>query len=168
RFSFTFSSLNGKPETALSVQYVNKHFNMAALASLPRLNLEDLDDWQCEKNFRFNKNDMSSVFAALRIPEYYQAEQRTKASGMEALMILLRRLAYPNRSCDLILDDMVPPKNIFIKSPQQDIFLISSKSMGFIWKTLHSIYHLSRPNDLRLETCALISLQCECYDSIRM
>ena len=45
---------------------------------------------------------MSHLFAALRIPEYYRAEQRTKASGMEALMILLRRLAYPNRWCDLV------------------------------------------------------------------
>jgi hypothetical protein len=51
---------------------------------------------------RFNKNDMSHLFAALRIPKYYRAEQRTKASGMEALMILLRRLAYPNRWCDLV------------------------------------------------------------------
>ncbi|XP_078378299.1 uncharacterized protein LOC144661419 isoform X1 [Oculina patagonica] len=45
---------------------------------------------------------MPRLLDALEIPEYYICSQRTNATGMEALMILLGRLAYPNRWCDLV------------------------------------------------------------------
>lgn len=50
---------------------------------------------------RFQKDDMERLLHALQIPGFYICKQRTHASGMEALMILLRRLVYPNRLCDL-------------------------------------------------------------------
>ena len=50
---------------------------------------------------RFQKDDMERLLDALHIPEFYICQQRTHASGLEALMILLRRLVYPNRLCDL-------------------------------------------------------------------
>lgn len=50
---------------------------------------------------RFHKDDMERLLHALQIPGFYICQQRTHASGMEALMILLRRLVYPNRLCDL-------------------------------------------------------------------
>ena len=53
-------------------------------------------------NFRFAKDDMERLSAALTIPEKYTCVQGTTTTGMEALMILLRRLAYPNRLCDLV------------------------------------------------------------------
>ena len=37
----------------------------------------------------------------LKIPEYYVCPQRTACHGTEALLILLRRLTYPNRLCEL-------------------------------------------------------------------
>lgn len=49
---------------------------------------------------RFHKDDMERLLHALQIPGFYICQQRTHASGMEALMILLRRLVYPNRLCD--------------------------------------------------------------------
>ena len=49
---------------------------------------------------RFEKNDMVRLLEALDIPDY-SCDQRTSASGIEALMMLLRRFAYPNRLCDL-------------------------------------------------------------------
>ena len=45
---------------------------------------------------------MHRLLTALEIPEYYICVQRTHATGMEALMILLRRLVYPARWCDLV------------------------------------------------------------------
>ena len=44
---------------------------------------------------------MKRLFVALEIPEEYVCPQGTIATGMEALMILLRRFAYPNRWCEL-------------------------------------------------------------------
>ena len=51
---------------------------------------------------RFEKNDLFCLHKALAIPEKYVCSQGTTAAGMEALMILLRRLAYPNRLSDLV------------------------------------------------------------------
>ena len=45
---------------------------------------------------------MERLRATLEIPAYYICDQKTKATGIEALMIMLRRLAYPNRLCDLV------------------------------------------------------------------
>lgn len=50
---------------------------------------------------RFQKEDMEHLLHALELPAYYECVQRTKCTGMEALVILLRRLVYPNRWCDL-------------------------------------------------------------------
>ena len=44
---------------------------------------------------------MERLLHALHIPGFHISQQRTHESGMEALMILLRRLVYPNRLCDL-------------------------------------------------------------------
>ena len=51
---------------------------------------------------RFQKEDMERLLHALEIPAYYECVQRTKSTGMEALVILLRRLVYPNRWRDLV------------------------------------------------------------------
>ena len=53
-------------------------------------------------NLRFSKGDMERLRDALQLPANYICSQGTIATGMEALMILLRRLAYPNRWSDLV------------------------------------------------------------------
>lgn len=45
---------------------------------------------------------MERLRDALQLPAYYICSQGTIATGIEALMILLRRLAYPNRWSDLV------------------------------------------------------------------
>ena len=52
--------------------------------------------------YRFHKDHMHRLHSALNFPSHYIGHQKTKASGMEALMILLRGLVYPNRWCDLV------------------------------------------------------------------
>jgi hypothetical protein len=45
---------------------------------------------------------MDRLFAALDLPEKYTCSQGTVSTGMEALMILLRRFSYPSRWSDLV------------------------------------------------------------------
>lgn len=61
---------------------------------------------------------MERLLHALGIPDHYVCSQRTNATGMEALMILLRRLVYPNRWCDLV--------NVFGRS-ESELSLIFNK-----------------------------------------
>ena len=44
---------------------------------------------------------MERLRNSLQIPERYTCSQGTVVDGMEALLIMLRRLAYPNRWTDL-------------------------------------------------------------------
>lgn len=50
---------------------------------------------------RFKKNDFDRLLIALRIPAKYECVQKTLSTGSEALLIMLRRLAYPSRWSDL-------------------------------------------------------------------
>lgn len=59
--------------------------------------LDELDNNYCFTNFRFYKNDIRKLIALFEIPEEIVLETRVKVSGEEAMCILLRRLAYPNR-----------------------------------------------------------------------
>lgn len=59
--------------------------------------LDELNDNYCFTNFRFYKNDIRKLTALFKIPEEIILRTRVKVSGEEAMCILLRRLAYPNR-----------------------------------------------------------------------
>lgn len=67
---------------------------------------------------RFEKQDIYRLRDALDVPAHYICIQGTKATGLEALMIMLRRLTYPNRWCDL--------QSVFGRS-QSELCLIFSK-----------------------------------------
>lgn len=56
----------------------------------------------CNCRLRFQKKDMQRLVEALNLPDQYICEQGTNAPGMESLMIMLRRLSYPNRWTDLV------------------------------------------------------------------
>lgn len=51
---------------------------------------------------RFSKEDIPRLASALELPDVYVCKQGTVATGIEALMVLLWSLTYPNRLCDLI------------------------------------------------------------------
>ena len=67
-----------------------------------RFSLEAISESESIEMLRFNKNDIHRLAEALRIPPKIVGYQRTAASGIEALFMLLRRLAYPCRYFDLI------------------------------------------------------------------
>ncbi|XP_065312485.1 uncharacterized protein [Dermacentor albipictus] len=66
-----------------------------------RLNIDAMDDGVFRTYFRFEKEHIGRLQRALRIPDKVVTAQRVAVPGDEALCITLRRLAYPNRLCDL-------------------------------------------------------------------
>ncbi|XP_050033367.1 uncharacterized protein [Dermacentor andersoni] len=65
------------------------------------LDLEHMDSAMFYRSFRFQKADLDDLTAALLIPEEVESAQRVRVAGREALCMTLRRLADPNRLCDL-------------------------------------------------------------------
>ncbi|XP_077517212.1 uncharacterized protein LOC144128038 [Amblyomma americanum] len=65
------------------------------------INIDAMDSGVFRTYFRFEKDDLRKLQSALRIPEMVLTPQKVSVPGDEALCITLRRLAYPNRLCDL-------------------------------------------------------------------
>ncbi|KAH6924457.1 hypothetical protein HPB50_017910 [Hyalomma asiaticum] len=65
------------------------------------LDIEGMDPTVFYRNFRFDKDDLGDLIAALLIPSEVMSAQHARVLGREALCMTLRRLAYPNRLCDL-------------------------------------------------------------------
>ena len=63
----------------------------------PKRTLEDFSNAQCKDFFRFYKNDIYRLANALRIPERFVLSNRCVEDGVQALVVFLARMAYPNR-----------------------------------------------------------------------
>lgn len=50
---------------------------------------------------RLSKDDVRLLCDLLRVPEIYMCPNGTVVGGQESLLLLLRRLTYPNRLSDL-------------------------------------------------------------------
>ena len=66
-----------------------------------RLQLDMLSDDDFVKFFRFPRRDFEKLLVDLQFPAKVEMGNRSKVSGTECLMILLRRLTYLARYCDL-------------------------------------------------------------------
>eukprot|EP00117_Sycon_ciliatum_P014943 scpid101655/ scgid14999/ len=67
-----------------------------------RLDIASPDDETCIRRFRFTGQQLKDLCFALQVPQNYRSPDcQTKWSGMEGLLILLRRLCYPSRLSDL-------------------------------------------------------------------
>ncbi|KAL1473444.1 hypothetical protein MTO96_038667 [Rhipicephalus appendiculatus] len=64
------------------------------------INLEAMSN-QCFRQVRFEKADFPVLVRALKMPQYITSAQGVRVAASEALCIRVRRLAYPNRLCDL-------------------------------------------------------------------
>ena len=84
----------------------------------PRFDLDVVTDKTCKELFRFTKSEIRRLRRLLLIPEDNFALNRTCWSGEEGLCILLRRLAYPCRLCDLrrVFGRGVPDLSIIFNS----------------------------------------------------
>ena len=67
-----------------------------------RFTLENLQEEECEVDFRFKKQDIYRLAAALHLPDTVKCSNGTKVQSIEALCICLRRFAYPCRYADLV------------------------------------------------------------------
>ncbi|KAH7965735.1 hypothetical protein HPB49_010261 [Dermacentor silvarum] len=65
------------------------------------LNIEAIPDRVFRRQFRFEKADFPLLLMAPELPQYLSSAQGVRITGYEALCMCLRRLAYPNRLCDL-------------------------------------------------------------------
>ena len=57
----------------------------------------DLDNWsddECWVDFRFRKNELEKLLVVLRLPNEIITYNRLRVDAMEALCLMLRRLAY--------------------------------------------------------------------------
>lgn len=68
----------------------------------PRFSLDDMDESECLAEFRFQKRHIPLLVEVLQIPDTLLCYQRSVASGMEGICMLLRRLSYPCRYSDMI------------------------------------------------------------------
>ena len=65
-------------------------------------NLEDMHEDECEVEFRFKKDDIYRLAAALHLPENFRCSNGVVVNPVEALCICLKRFAYPCRYADLV------------------------------------------------------------------
>ena len=91
---------------ALCTVIQRSRLRRARTVSVPpvlRLNrtVDSFTDSECRDYFRFSKLDLRRLHRALRLPDQIRCQNRSKSPSEEALMILLRRLATPNRLGDL-------------------------------------------------------------------
>ena len=64
--------------------------------------LKDISEGEFKTEFRFNLSEIEMLLDALKIPEYVTCTNGTKASGMEAFLMLCKRYSYPCRLSDMI------------------------------------------------------------------
>ena len=76
-------------------------FRSQRLPRRPRFNVENLTEEECWLKFRFQKNDLGRLGQELGSPTEIRCANGVVETRINALCILLRRLAYPSRYVDL-------------------------------------------------------------------
>ena len=89
-----------------------------------RFDIDGWDESECRTELRFGKQDLDLLRRNLQIPDEIVCSQRSVCGGMEAMCILLKRLAYPCR-----YTDMVPR---FGRNPTE-LCLIFNEVLDFIY-----------------------------------
>ena len=90
-------------ETLMAFQLLDKETKEPIVhTNYNRLNLNNIDETECEEIFRFSKEDIPRLARALRLPAAFIGYQGTTCDSIEGLCLLLRRLSYPCRYVDLM------------------------------------------------------------------
>jgi len=69
--------------------------------TVPRLNVTTLDDDECMLRFRFTVPEVRRIIASMHLPDGIRADNGCVLDTVTAMCLLLRRLAFPNRYCDM-------------------------------------------------------------------
>ncbi|KAL1422035.1 hypothetical protein MTO96_022497 [Rhipicephalus appendiculatus] len=136
------------------------------LRSVPRrdlqmnglLNLDEMDFTTFYRSFRFPKGDLDDLMRALLIPEEVVSAQQVRVSGREALCMTLRRLAYPNRLCEL---------ELFFRRHSSVISSVVSKVLAHIeYYFAHLLADLTVHKWLNLQSLELFSQETALYRNL--
>ena len=104
-----------------------------------RFDFEQLDEVQCKTELRFAKEDILQLADMLRIPEKIVVKsQRTVCYGIEALCILLKRLAYRCRYTDMVATFGRNPTEICLIFNEIVDHVFDEHSHSFIHSFIHS------------------------------
>ncbi|XP_048588229.1 uncharacterized protein LOC116608277 [Nematostella vectensis] len=99
--------------------------------------LGDMSEAELKAEFRFGRGEIDLLLEALQIPESFNCINGTVSSGLEGLLMFLRRFAYPCR-----LGDMIPRFGRSIP----ELSLILSEVTDFIVNTHgHLLLDLNQP-----------------------
>lgn len=90
--------------------------------------LDTLDEAECRTELRFSSQHIYELARLLGIPARIVTPQRITCSGIEALCIMLKRLAYPCR-----YSDMVP----FFGRDQTELCIIFNYVLNFLYNNHH-------------------------------
>ena len=101
-----------------------------------KFSLDNWDDTECHTELRFKKGDLYDLKRCLRIPDMIQCLQGTICEGMEAMCILLKRLAYPCRYTDMV--------GRFGRNPTE-LCLIFNNVLDKIYDTHHRLNSWNQP-----------------------
>ncbi|KAK8762253.1 hypothetical protein V5799_026480, partial [Amblyomma americanum] len=92
----------------ISVDYLEYEMRLQRESELLRyrsrhglLDINNIEKSLFKYQFRFEKDDITELLCALMVPNTVTSAQNVKVPGREALCLTIRRLAYPNRWCDL-------------------------------------------------------------------
>ena len=107
-----------------------------------RLQVDMLSDEDFVKFFRFSRQDFDKLLVGLKFPANVKLEDRSKVSGTECLMILLRRLAYPARYCDLghIFGRSNTAMSLIFNHALDHIYEKCKHLLAFDWERLDTAY----------------------------
>lgn len=89
-----------------------------------KFDLDEMDEFECKAEFRFEKTDIPLLAEVLGIPEKFICNQGTRSEGIEGLCMLLKRLTYPCRYSDMI------PR---FQRPVPELSMITNKVLDFIF-----------------------------------
>ena len=118
--------------------------NMEEKRQTFRFDFNTVSDEGCWRMFRFKKEDISHLRELLQIPEVIQTENRSVFSGIDAICITLRRLAYPCRLSDLseIFGRTVSDLSLILKFVIQHIVQTFNNLLTFLNKPWLDQEHL--------------------------
>ena len=119
---FALDDINEEDYAILSEAFDSRNLDLP-YKSYGQFNLNEMDEDECLAEFRFMKLDIPELAAALGIPAVIKCPQGAICNGVEALCLLLRRLAYPCRLSDLVQR---------FGRPVPELSLILAELMAFI------------------------------------
>ena len=103
-----------------------------------KFDLENMDEAQCKRQFRFLHSHIYDLKSVLNIPEKIVTCQRTGSSGVDALCILFKRLTFPCQYTDIVPtygSGYNHETNIFYNQQTNSSMLMSYMKKVHHWKT---------------------------------